>query len=50
MDDMKKVGIICNVPLYNIYKITGFKEKKCNIRYYKIIIGQGLEVGKMGRV
>jgi hypothetical protein len=30
-----ELGTICNVPLYNIYKKTGFQWKKCNIMYYK---------------
>jgi hypothetical protein len=30
------LGTICNVPLYNIYKKTGFESINFNLSYYQI--------------
>jgi hypothetical protein len=30
------LGTICNVPIYNIYKKTGFESINFNLSYYQI--------------
>ena len=30
------MALMCNEPIYNINKITGFVKEEMNIRYYKI--------------